>query len=113
MSDSRQLRKTFRRTLVVLLIAVLAAGAVTYAWYIYNTSRHVTDVKMAAGTGVTFLISNSFDGDYKTSAGLAFQGFLDPVSTDNIENGFQKVTGFTGGTSQSTLLANVFAPAQR
>ncbi len=113
LSDSRQLRKTFRRTLVVLLIAVLAAGVVTYAWYIYNTSRHVTDVKMAAGTGVTFLISNSFDGDYKTSAGLAFKGFLDPVSTDNIENGFQKVTGFTGGTSQSSLLANVFAPAQR
>ena len=88
LSDSRQLRKTFRRTLVVLLIAVLAAGAVTYAWYIYNTSRHVTDVKMAAGTGVTFLISNSYDDDYKTSAGLAFQGFLDPVSTDNMENGF-------------------------
>ena len=88
MSDSRQLRKTFRRTLVVLLIAVLAAGAVTYAWYIYITSRHVTDVKMAAGTGVMFLISNPYDGDYKTSAGLAFQGFLDPVSTDNMENGF-------------------------
>lgn len=88
MSDSRQLRKTFRRTLVVLLIAVLAAGAVTYAWCIYNTSRHVTDVKMTAGTGVTFLISNSYDGDYKTSAGLAFQGFLDPVSIDNMENGF-------------------------
>ena len=88
MSDSRQLRKTFRRTFVVLLIAVLAAGAVTYAWYIYYTSRHVTDVKMAAGTGVTFLISNSYDDDYKTSAGLAFQGFLDPVSTDNMENGF-------------------------
>lgn len=44
--------------------------------------------KMAAGTVVTFLISNSYDGDYKTSAGLAFQGFLDSVSTDNMENGF-------------------------
>lgn len=54
----------------------------------YNTLRHVTDVKMAAGTGVTFLISNSYDGDYKTSTGLAFQDFLDPVSTDNMENGF-------------------------
>ena len=113
MSESRQLRKTFRRTLVVLLIAVLAACAVTYAWYIYNTNRHVTDVKMAAGTGVTFLISNSYDGDYKTNAGLSFQGLLDPVSTDNLENGFQKVEGFTNGTTQSSMLANVFGPAQR
>ena len=74
MSDSRQLRKTFRRTLVVLLIAVLAAGAVTYAWYIYNTSRHVTDVKMAAGTGVTFLISNYYDGDYKNICWIGVSG---------------------------------------
>lgn len=113
MADARLLRKRFRRMLVVLLVAVLACGAVTYAWYIYNTSRHTTDVKMAAGTGVTFLISNSYDGDFKTNAGLSFQGFLDPVSTDNIENGFQKVTGFTGGTTQDSLFASVFAPAQR
>ena len=113
MTESRQLRRRFRRTLVVLLVAALACGAVTYAWYIYNTSRHVTDVKMAAGTGVTFLISNSYDGDYKTSAGLSFQGFLDPVSTDTVENGFQKVTGFTGGTTQDSLFASVFGPAQR
>lgn len=113
MTESRQLRKTFRRTLVVLLVCVLAACAVTYAWYIYNTTRHVTDVKMAAGTGVTFLISDSYDGNYKTNAGLSFEGLLNPVSTDNMENGFQTVAGFTDGDSQSTMLANVFTSAQR
>ncbi len=113
MADSRQLRKKFQRMLVVLIAAVLACGAVTYAWYIYNVNRHITDVKMAAGTGVTFLISNEYNGEYKSSAGLSFQGLLDPVSTDNIENGFQKVMGFTGGDSQSSLLASVFGPAQR
>lgn len=112
LADSRQLRKTFQRTLVTLLIAVLATAAVTYAWYIYNANRHITDVKMAAGTGVTFLISNEYNGEYKSNAGLSFQGLLDPVSTDNIENGFQKVTGFTGGSAQSSLLASVFGPAQ-
>lgn len=110
--DSRSLRKKFHRMLVTLLVAVLVAGAVTYAWYIYNANRHITDVKMAAGTGVTFLISNEYDGDYKTNAGLSFQGLLDPVSTDNVLNGFQKVTGFTGGTTQSSLFASLFGPAQ-
>ncbi len=113
LTETRQLRKRFRRILITLLVAVLACAAVTYAWYIYNTTRHVTDVKMAAGTGATLLISDSYDGDFKTSVGLSLEGYLNPVSTDNIQNGFQKVTGFTGGTTQDSLLASVFAPAQR
>lgn len=111
--DSQQLRKRFRRMLVTLVVALLAAVLVTYAWYIYNANRHITDVKMAAGTGVTFLISNEYNGEYKSNAGLSFQGLLNPVSTDNIQNGFQKVTGFTGGPTQSSLLATFFGPAQR
>lgn len=112
MADSRELRKKFNRMLITLLVAIIAAGAVTYAWYIYNANRHITDVKMAAGTGVTFLISNEYDGDYKTNAGLSFQGLLDPVSTDNVLNGFQKVTGFTGGTTADSLFASVFGQAE-
>ncbi len=108
-----QLRRTFRRTLIVLLIAALAGGAVTYAWYIYNTTRHITDVKMAAGTGVTFLISDSYDGDYKTSSGLAFEGLLNPVSTDNIQNGFQRVSGFSTPGSSTSVLATAFETAER
>ena len=40
--------KQFNRMLATLLVALAAAGAVTYAWYIYNANRHITDVKMAA-----------------------------------------------------------------
>ena len=108
-----QLRRAFRRTLVILLLVALAGGAFTYAWYIYNTTRHVTDVKMAAGTGVTFLISDSYDGSYKTSSGLSFEGLLNPVSTDSIENGFQRVTEFTSGESSSSVLASAFEAAER
>lgn len=113
MSDSQQLRRKFNRMLITLVVAIIAAIGMTYAWYIYNANRHITDVKMAAGTGVTFLISNDYDGDYKTNAGLSFEGLLDPVSTDNIQNGFQKVTGFTGGTAQSSLFASIFGQATR
>ena len=112
-NNTARLRRSFRRTLVLLLIAACAATAVTYAWYIYNTTRHVTDVKMAAGTGVTFLISDSYDGSYKTSSGLSFEGLLNPVSTDNIENGFQRVTEFTSGESSSSVLASAFEAAER
>lgn len=112
MSDARSLQKQFNRMLATLLVALAAAGAVTYAWYIYNANRHITDVKMAAGTGVTFLISNEYDGEYKTNAGLSFAGLLDPVSTDNVLNGFQKVTGFTGGTTQDSLFASMFGAAE-
>lgn len=112
MSDARSLKKQFNRMLATLLVALAVAGAVTYAWYIYNANRHITDVKMAAGTGVTFLISNEYDGEYKTNAGLSFAGLLDPVSTDNVLNGFQKVTGFTGGTTQDSLFASMFGAAE-
>lgn len=61
---------------------------------------------------MTFLISNEYDGEYKTNAGLSFTGLLDPVSTDNVLNGFQKVTGFTGGTTQDSLFASMFGAAE-
>ncbi len=107
------LRRSFRRTLYLLLVAAVSATAFTYAWYIYNTTRHVTDVKMAAGTGVTFLIADAYDGEYKTSAGLSFTGLLNPVSTDNVQNGFQRVVGFTGTGSSTSVLASVFETAER
>ena len=120
MQDAEQLRKSFKRTIVTLVVALATVVSVTYAWYIFNANRHITDVKMAAGTGVTFLISDSYDGDYKTSAGLAFQGLLDPVSTDQIRvangrGGFQRATGFSHNDADDgvPLLASIFAPARR
>lgn len=119
MQDTRQLKRKFRRTLAAIVAALLACGAVTYAWYIFNSTRHITDVRMAAGTGVTFLISDAYDGDYRTSTGLTFQGLLNPVSTDNIANGFQRAELFTAEDASdepqhaAPLLASVFAPAKR
>lgn len=65
MSDARSLKKQFNRMLATLLVALAVAGAVTYAWYIYNANRHITDVKMAAGTGVTFLSPTSTTANTK------------------------------------------------
>ena len=67
-SDKKQLKGKLRTGTVALLIALLAAASATYAWYVYNTSRHTTKVRMAAGAGVNLQISNSYDGTYGSAA---------------------------------------------
>ncbi|MEI2990669.1 MAG: hypothetical protein V8T85_03465 [Blautia faecicola] len=37
--------------------------AATYAWYVYNTGRHTTKVRMPAGTGINLQISNKYDDE--------------------------------------------------
>ena len=93
-----------------LLLTLCAVAASTYAWYVYNTERHTTKVRMAAGAGLNLQISNAYDGVYGSAAVLdSFSGRLNPVSTNRISGGFQKVLGFTNGTeNQPNLVANLF-----
>lgn len=108
--SAKKLRNRLTSTMIALLIALLAAMAATYAWYIYNTSRHTTDVRMAAGTGVNLQISNAYNGDYGSATVLdSFAGRLVPVSTNKITGGFQKVTEFKDGTeNQAKKVAYLF-----
>ena len=99
--NPRQLRRRFTAAMVALLLTFLAVSSATYAWYIYNTSRHTTNVRMAAGAGVNLQISNSYSGTYGSAAVLdSFAGQLVPVSTNRISGGFQKVLGFTEEQAQ-------------
>ena len=73
--DSRQLRRRLTGAGVALIVAFLAVVSATYAWYIYNTGRHTTKVRMAAGAGANLQISNSYDGTYGSAAILdSFEG---------------------------------------
>lgn len=112
--NPRQLKRRFTATMIALLLTFLAVASATYAWYIYNTSRHTTNVRMAAGAGVNLQISNSYNGTYGSAAVLdSFSGQLVPVSTNRITGGFQKVLGFTEGNSQSGLVANIFGAGEQ
>lgn len=104
----------FVTALFALLIALLAMVVATFAWYVYNTTAHTTRVHMAAGASASLQISNAYDGQYGSAAVLEeFNGFLNPVSTDSIAGGFQKVLGFTNGTeNQPNLVANLFGPGE-
>ena len=106
--------KKLRRSLLHAAISVMALLAVavytTLAWYIFTVNAHTTRLHMAAGTNVTLQISGTRDGVYSSSAKLErFQGLLNPVSTDRIQNGFQKVAGFTRASGSAPLLANLFS----
>ena len=109
-SSKKNLKNRLTTGTVALLIALLAVVSATYAWYVYNTGRHTTKVRMAAGAGVNLQISNSYSGTYGSAAVLdSFTGRLNPVSTNRISGGFQKVIGFTNGTeNQSNLVSSLF-----
>lgn len=108
--NTKKLKNRLTTSMVAFFIALIAAMAATYAWYIYNTSRHTTDVRMAAGTGVNLQISNAYDGDYSSAAVLdSFAGRLTPVSTNQISGGFQKVSEFKDGNeNQADRVAYLF-----
>ena len=68
--EAKRLKRKFTGALLALLITFLAVASATYAWYIYNTSQHTTNVRMAAGAGVNLQISNAYNGVYGSSAVL-------------------------------------------
>lgn len=111
---SRSLKRRVITALLALLIALTAAGTATYAWYIYQTNSRTTQVHMAAGSSTKLEIAKAYEGAYSSSIDLgAFEGTLDPVSTDKITNGFQKVFGYTNGSeTQPRLIASLFGPAK-
>lgn len=48
-SSKKKLKNRLTTGTFALLIALLAVVSATYAWYVYNTGRHTTKVRMAAG----------------------------------------------------------------
>lgn len=114
LNTSKKLKRRLITALLALLLALFAAVTATFAWYIYNTRAHTTNVHMAAGASATLQISNSYEGTYSSAAVLeAFVGYLNPVSTNRILGGFQKVLGFTNGSeNQPKLVANLFGKSQ-
>lgn len=113
-TSAKDLKRRFITAVIALSIALLAVMAATFAWYIYNTGAHTTNVHMAAGASASLQISSTYDGDYSSSTVLdAFVGTLNPVSTNKITGGFQKVFGFTNGSeNQPNLVASLFGPGE-
>lgn len=110
MSGKKQLERSFIIAIVAFVLMLITFSATTFAWYVYQMNSHTTSIHMAVGTGISLQISNAYDQNFGTTAVLEeFQGQLTPVSTDRIQNGFQKVVGFTEvDDSHPVPLANLF-----
>ena len=91
--DAKSLRRSFIGAVIAVIALLISVTGATFAWYVYNTSVHTTDIHLAAGAGVSIEIATEYAGQYGSAVELEpFEGLLDPVSTDSILNGFQKVT---------------------
>ncbi|MBR1852615.1 MAG: hypothetical protein IJ794_05645 [Lachnospiraceae bacterium] len=112
---SKRLKHSFILAAIVLLISFSSMVMVTFAWYIYQTGARTSDIHMAVGTGSSLQISNAYDGEYGTATVMdEFQGLLNPVSTNRITGGFQKVYGFSDGSeNQPRLVASLFGASEK
>lgn len=114
MKNSRALKGKLYIAFIALLCAFASVGVATFAWYIYNTSAHTTNLQMAAGTYSSLVISDNYDGPYSTSVSDFEVGSLIPVSTDKIQNGFQECADTRPGQgSEPSIVAYLFKPAER
>ncbi|MDO4487479.1 MAG: hypothetical protein Q4B67_00110 [Eubacteriales bacterium] len=103
--ETVKLKKSFYTALMVLLIAFLSMVSVTYAWYVFNTKGHTTNVKMAAGSSTKLRIGKE-NGEFGFSTEMeTFEGKLLPVSCADIDSGegFQMVTEFEHMPDMSML----------
>lgn len=114
MNSPKKWKIQFVIAAVVLLVSLISLVSVTFAWYVYQTGARTSDIHMAVGTGSALQISNRYDGEYGNSTVMdEFHGALNPVSTDRIQNGFQKVYGFTDGSeNQPRLVASLFGESE-
>ncbi|MDY3224498.1 MAG: hypothetical protein SOW84_01310 [Candidatus Faecousia sp.] len=113
MKASTHLKRRLAMAALAVCAALLSMTAATFAWYIYNTSARTTRVEMAAGSSVSLQIANAEEGPYGSSTLMeSFTGRLNPVSTDEITGGFQRVTAFetvkNPDTNAYRLVASLF-----
>ena len=115
---SKDLKRKLIAAAAALLIAFSACVVSTYAWYVYNTRAHTTTVHLAAGSSVKLQISSDdshFGYSTDMTASDSFVGILNPVSTDNISNGFQSVKKFENvmKNGQNRFMASIFQDAEQ
>ena len=109
--DAKSLKRSFIGALIAVLALLFSVTGATFAWYVYNTSVRTTDVHLAAGAGVSIEIAREYAGQYGSAVELEpFEGFLTPVSTDSIRNGFQKDEEWT--SNDKGPVAYKFQPSE-
>lgn len=75
-------------SVIWVIIAFLAIGGVTYAWFTFNPATNVVPISSTVSDGdISLLISTDPNGEFTTNCVLPqyVSGNLEPVSTANLE----------------------------
>ena len=113
----KSLKTQFIAAIAMVLVAAVAMGSSTYAWFAMNNKVTVTGMKVTTKVGDNLFIAQDTltstatiktDSSYKTFLADEINGKLEPVSTVNGRNYFYtagtNVTG-TGAASRAAYIA--------
>lgn len=109
-TDVNQLKRSFTRAVLWLLLLLVIATGTTFAWFTLTGINHTNITPMAGAVskgGSTLLISNSEEGPFDKTCELVLKGnpeSLKPLSTDQLEHFFRAVAQNKNGIA--SLYAN-------
>ena len=118
--ETKALKKQMGAAIAMVLVAAIALGAATFAWFVNNTKVTAQTAEVTATTANTLLISDKQDSDWRTMLPLSDKlENLVPVSTigsDGADLSFVKTdewtdsyaTGFKAATSGQDYYATTF-----
>jgi len=113
----KSLRKQLAAAIAMTLVATVALGSSTYAWFVNNTKVTAETVQVTAKAANTLLISETGAANWKTTLPIPASAELTemvPVSTigsDGAALTFVKDTAWTMDTTDNKDYASTFAAA--
>ena len=82
MTNSKAIKRQLLAAVAMVIVAAVALGSSTYAWFVNNTQVTATDVTVTASTAYSLLIKHYANGTYGTTTALNTGNVqLVPVST--------------------------------
>lgn len=107
--NSKAIRKQLLAAVAMVLVAAVALGSSTYAWFVNNAQVTATNVNVTATTAYSLQIKKGTDGNYGTTTNLAGAVTLKPVSTVGAFATAKTLSAGTGIGDDTTVAATDLA----
>ena len=98
--SSKSLKKQLMAAVAMVLVAAIALGSSTYAWFVNNATVTATGAQVTASTAYSLLISKANGTDWQTTKALNGNSGLTPVSTigTRLQDGKNDLKTYGGST---------------
>ena len=109
--ETKALKKQLGAAIAMVLVAAIALGAATFAWFVNNNAVTATNVNVSTSSAVPNLYINSTGqtSDVMSTEGNKNPSKLYPVSTNDAVN-FYETKHWTSGTGKNAV-ADQYQPA--